>query len=209
MLRLVPREERFFDLLEQAADLIAQGAQALLEMFQEFDRRGQVAEQIFLLEKASDRLTDAVVHKANETFVTPLDREDLQRLARTMDRVINYVNSAANRVQVMGLEAATPDLIEQARTLAQATAAMREAVFCLRKHPRNALEHCHQVNDIETESDRIFRQALRGLFAECPSDVGELWQRLKLKEIHERLEEAVDRCEDAADTLEGAVVKNA
>jgi len=209
MLRLVPREERFFDLLEQTADLVNQGAQALVELFQNFDHRDEATQRIFVLEKASDRLTDAIVHKANETFVTPLDREDLQRLARTMDRVINYVNSAANRVHVLGLDSATPDLIEQAKMLAQATSVMREAVLALRERPREALEHCHQVNEIETASDRIFREALAALFAHCPATVTELWQRLKLKEIHERLEEAVDRCEDVADTLEGAVVKNA
>ena len=209
MLRLLPREERFFDLLEQTADLVNQGAEALAELFRNFDQRDQIAERIFVLEKASDRLTDAIVHKANETFVTPLDREDLQRLARTLDRVINYVNSAANRVRVLGLEAPTQALIEQACTLAQATSAMRDAVLQLRKNPREALGYCHRVGEIETQNDRVFRQALAALFAECPGDVGELWQRLKLKEIHERLEEAVDRCEDAADTLEGAVVKHA
>jgi len=209
MLRLVPREERFFDLLEQAADVLTQGAEALLELFEHFDKRTQIAERIFVLEKTTDRLTDAVVHKTNETFVTPLDREDLQRLARTMDRTMNYINSAANRVHVLDLQTTTPDLVKQAGTLAQAAGAVRQAVFSLRKHPRQALAHCRKVNEIETESDHVFRQALTALFAECPRAVEELWQRLKLKEIHERLEEAVDRCEDVADTIEGAVVKNA
>lgn len=209
MLRLVPRQERFYDLLDQTADLVASAAHLLLEMLEHFDRAPELAKRIWQLEKDSDEVTDDIVLKANETFVTPMDREDIQSIARIMDRTLNYINSVAYRVEILKLKDTTPHLVSQAQSLVMAADAMRQAVVAMRKNPDEALRQVEAVNHIETEGDARFREALAALFENTPDSPAEVLELLKLKEIHERIDAAIDRCEDVADTIEGIMVKNA
>jgi len=206
---LVPRDEKFFHLLERTADLLLEAARLIYRLFEHWEEAEAIVARIWELEKESDRVTDDLVYQTNATFVTPLDREDIQGLARIMDRTLNYINSAAYRVKVLQLRRPTPALLHQTEALVQAAEAMREGVYALRKRPREALQHCERVNTIETEGDARFRQALAALFQSAPTDVEGLLELMKLKEIHERVEAALDRCEDVADTIEGSVVKGA
>jgi hypothetical protein len=157
------------------------------------------------MEKRSDELTDMIVNQVNRTFVTPIDREDIQRLARTMDRALNYINGVAGRMLSYGLSEPTEDLVAQVRHLVKTVEAMREAVKGL-EDGKGVVEKCEQISRLESQGDDLYRAALRNLFADPHADP---LQVVKLKDIHEAVENASDRCEDVADVLEEVIVKHA
>lgn len=205
MLRLIRSERKFFQMLEQTAEGVAETAHLLLDLVEDFrDVEGKV-ERIKALEKRSDQLTDNIINEVNRTFITPIDREDIQRLARTMDRALNYINGVAGRMLSFGLEEPTEDLREQIRHLVKTVGAMRDAVGGL-ESGKGVLEKCERISTLESQGDEIYRQALRNLFADSNADPLRV---VKLKDIHEAVENASDRCEDVADMLEEVIVKHA
>ena len=202
--RLIPREERFFDDFVALAVQIRKGAGLLEEMLAPDRPIWDKADEIKEVEHKCDFITHEVIQRLHRTFVTPLDREDIHTLARTLDDVMDAIDASAAVVRLYQIDRVRPD----ARELAHLVAISAEQVVIAMK----ALERRHgvaepavEINRLENEADRAHQNAVRRLFEEEQNPVA----IIKWKEILDFLEAATDRCEDVANVLEGVVVKHA
>ena len=202
--RLIPREERFFDDFVALAVQIRKGAGLLEEMLAPERPIWDKADEIKEVEHKCDFITHEVIQRLHRTFVTPLDREDIHTLARTLDDVMDAIDASAAVVRLYQIDRVRPD----ARELAHLVAISAEQVVIAMK----ALERRHgvaepavEINRLENEADRAHQNAVRRLFEEEQNPV----TIIKWKEILDFLEAATDRCEDVANVLEGVVVKHA
>ena len=202
--RLIPREERFFDDFVALADQIQKGAALLEEMLAPDRPIWDKADEIKEVEHKCDFITHEIIQRLHRTFVTPLDREDIHTLARTLDDVMDAIDASAAVVRLYQIDRVRPD----ARELAHLVAISAEQVVIAMK----ALERRHgvaepavEINRLENEADRAHQNAVRRLFEEEQNPV----TIIKWKEILDFLEAATDRCEDVANVLEGVVVKHA
>lgn len=202
---LMPREKIFFTLIEQAADNVHEGAQALLALLQDFTDVPAKAQHIKDLEHKGDQLTHEIVERLNKTFITPLDREDIHEIACRLDDILDLIDTAVNRMVLYRVGKPIDDAIAMARVLLKAASIVREAVRALRDPGRVDLlmKSCIDIHTAENEGDRIEQHALAALFegGMAPLDV------IKWKDIIEELEAATDRCEDVANALEGVALK--
>ena len=205
-LRLLPRDEKFFDLFEKAADVVLAGAETLLRMLSDFDNSDIYRKKIGDLEHEGDAVIHAVVDKLNRTFVTPFDHEDIRAIASRLDDIIDYIQATAERLVLYQVKEPYPDSVELAGVLVQTVRQVKAVVGMLRDlgQRRQILELCIEINRLENSGDKLYREALGRLFAE-----GNLLELIRWKEIFEHVEQAVDECEDLADVIESVVVKHA
>jgi predicted phosphate transport protein (TIGR00153 family) len=205
-LRLLPRDEQFFDLFDAAATNVLQGARYLHEMMQNFDRAAEVAKRIEETEHEGDITTHEIMDRLNTTFVTPIDPEDIRELAKTLDDVLDYIEATADRMVLYNVGMPSSYVSDMASILEQAAAEIVKVVDGLHdlRRPRRLLDHCIEINRLENDGDRISRRALAELFRTAtPMDA------IKWKEIYEHIEMAIDKCEDIANIIESVVVKYA
>jgi uncharacterized protein len=204
MVRLVPRETKFFQMFSEVAENVTEGARlmkALLEDYHDVPNRvGKLKE----IEHRGDDMTHAILTKLNQTFITPFDREDIHRLASAMDDVLDLLNAAGDRLITYKIESVPPASVTLAALILQQSIELGRAVAMLEKN-HHVLEHCVEINRLENEADRVAREAIGGLF-ETEKDPIAL---IKMKELFEVLELATDKAEDAANVLEGVVLKSA
>lgn len=142
--------------------------------------------------------------KLNSTFITPFDREDIHRLASSIDDVLDLLNAAGDRMIVYKITAVPPATAELAKLIVQQTDEIERAVAGLEKQ-QHVLEHCVEINRLENEADRITREAVGHLFDTEKDPI----QLIKIKELFETLELATDKAEDAANVLEAVILKSA
>jgi uncharacterized protein len=202
-LSLVPQKREFFRLLERASQNAVEISRLLLRLLEEFPANGSILREIKELEHEGDRLTREVVDLLNRTFVTPIDRDDLYRLAAAIDDVCDHIDEAAGNIAGYGVEEIRPRATEQARVILRSAEKLDEAVHRLEGF-KDSSSQLHALRDLEDEGDRLNRDAVSDLFSsgEDPIVV------IRWKDIHEQLEEAVDACENAADVLEAILVTN-
>ena len=205
-MRLIPRETKFFDMFEEIAGNMVDGARALTELLQDYDyeRMPQAVERIKQIEHRGDEMTHAILVKLNQTFITPFDREDIHRLASSLDDVLDFVYSASNRLLNYKIKQPSPSAQILAGIVLKQAQELQQAVGLLNKDGR-LLPHCVEVNRLENEADQVSREAIGRLFDNASDPI----TLIKLKELLEILEEASDRAEDAANVLETVVLKSA
>lgn len=203
MLRLLPREARFFDLFEAQAAKVHEAARALHEMARNYNQVDEKARHIKVLETQGDHNTHEIIDRLNRTFITPFDREDIHALASALDDVLDNIEGVSSRLALFNILSVTPETLQLTSIIEQACGAIVEAIKHLR-HPQKINEFCIQINHLENEADHISRTTTAKLFHEA-SDFREL---IKWKELYGRLEATTDDCEDVANILEGIVVKN-
>ncbi|HZQ62656.1 MAG TPA: DUF47 family protein [Casimicrobiaceae bacterium] len=207
MARLLPREGKFFDFFNQHADLAARAAlelQALLADLSQLDPRSRAIERN---EKMADQITHQTVQLLHQTFITPLDRDEIHQLITNMDDVLDLMEDIAQCLFLYDVRAVTAEAQKLAEICVSCTSKVKEAVACLEnmKHVDTVLRICGDIDRLETEADHVFRAALAKLFRE-ESDAREI---IKLKEIYQLLEAVTDKCEDVANVIEGIVLENA
>jgi uncharacterized protein len=202
--RLIPREERFYDDFTALAGQILRGARLLMEMLEPPRPIWDKADEIKEVEHKCDFLTHEIIQRLHRTFVTPLDREDIHTLARTLDDVMDAIDASATIVSLYHIETVRPGARELARIIVDSAEQVVGAIRAL--EGRKGVAECAiEINRLENEADRAHQSAIRALFAEEKDAI----QIIKWKEILEYLEQATDRCEDVANVLEGVVVKHA
>ena len=202
--RLIPREERFFDDFVALAVQIRKGAGLLEEMLAPDRPIWDKADEIKEVEHKCDFITHEVIQRLHRTFVTPLDREDIHTLARTLDDVMDAIDASAAVVRLYQIDRVRPDARELAHLVAISTEQVVIAMKALeRRH--GVAEPAVEINRLENEADRAHQNAVRRLFEEEQNPI----VIIKWKEILDFLEAATDRCEDVANVLEGVVVKHA
>ena len=202
--RLIPREPRFFDDFVAMAEQIRLGATMLEEMLAPEKPIWDKADQIKEVEHKCDFLTHEIIQRLHRTFVTPLDREDIHELARSLDDVMDAIDASAAVVRLYSIERVRPDARELVRIIKASTDEMVKALKALERRDGVA-EPAVEINRLENEADRVHYAAVRRLFEEERDPI----VIMKWKEILDFLEDATDRCEDVANAVEGIVVKHA
>jgi len=201
---LAPRGREFFDLFEEAAGNIARATELLDQMLRDYPERRDLAREILICEQEGDRITHDVIHALNNTFVTPIDREDVLVLVSALDDVVDFVEEVADYLGLYKIDAPMEQSQQLARVLAQAGRQISEAMPRLRNFD-DMSHYTVEVNRLENEGDRIGREAVASLFEEGIDPL----VVIRWKDIYERLEEAIDACEKVAYILEGITTKNA
>src|SRR4051812_25466176 len=203
-LRLTPQKREFFSLYSRASANTVEIARLLVQLLDRFPEDGEtLVAQIKEREHQGDALTHDVVNLLNRTFVTPFDRDDMYRLAGAIDDICDHVDEAADNLGSWGVERVPQKARDQAQIILQATAKLDEAVRRLDGF-RDSSDQLADLRRLEDEGDALERDAVAELFRST-EDAKVI---IRWKDIHERLEEAVDALENAADVLEAILVKN-
>jgi uncharacterized protein len=201
--RLIPREEKFYSDFQALADELKRGAKLLEEMVAPDRPIWDKADEIKEVEHKCDFLTHEIIQRLNRTFVTPLDREDIHALARSLDDVMDAIDAVAALVRLYRLDSVRFGARELAHVISASTHQVRLALEALEQH-KGVITHAIEINRLENEADRIHQQAVSRLF----DDERDPLLVIKWKEALDFLEDATDRCEDVANVLEGVVVKH-
>jgi predicted phosphate transport protein (TIGR00153 family) len=202
-MRLIPREEKFYDDFQALAVELQRGALLLEQMLAPERPIWDKADEIKEVEHKCDFLTHEVIQRLNRTFVTPLDREDIHALARSLDDVMDAIDASATLVRLYRLESVRFGARELASIISASTKEVRLALGAMEKR-KGVITHAVEINRLENEADRTHQQAVSRLFDEEHDPI----TVLKWKETLDFLEDATDRCEDVANVLEGVIVKH-
>ena len=201
---LVPQKKEFFQLYNRAAANAVEIARLLDRLLEAFpEGKEDALRSIKDAEHEGDRLTHEVVDLLNRTFVTPFDRDDMYRLAGAIDDVCDHVDEAAGNIVGYGVTRVRVAARNQAGVILRAATELRDAVALLEGFKDSQL-HLDALRELEDEGDTLNRAAVSELFTTEQDPIA----IIRWKDIHERLEEAVDACENAADVLEAILVKN-
>lgn len=204
MVRLVPRETKFFNMFAEMSANVTDGARLLLQILDDFqDMEGRVL-QLKEIEHRGDDMTHAIITKLNQTFITPFDREDIHRLATSLDDVLDYVHAAGERLVTYKIRQRSARATRLAELIVRQTEQISKAISLLDKHDR-VLDFCVEINRLENEADFIAREAIGQLFEEEKDPIA----LIKMKELYEVLEMATDKAEDVANVIETVVLKSA
>jgi len=201
---LVPKDREFFDLFEEAGTNILRSADLLDQMLQTYPERAALARDILICEQEGDRITHDIIRRLNQTFVTPIDREDIYELASKMDDVVDYIEEVADFLGLYKIEAPMEQAQGMARILLHASRQICEALPRLRGF-KDISHYTVEIHRLENDGDRVVREAIAALF-EGGIDPMVV---IRWKDIYERLESAIDATEHTANVLEGIVIKNA
>jgi predicted phosphate transport protein (TIGR00153 family) len=200
---IAPRDREFFDLFEEAGGNILRATGLLEEMLRDFPEKSDLARDILICEQDGDRITHDIIQRLNQTFVTPIDREDIYEMASALDDVVDYTEEVADYLGLYKIEAPMTQAQELAKVLHVCGRQIAEAMPRLRGF-RDLSHYTVEINRLENDGDRITREAIASLF-----DNGiDPMVVIRWKDIFERLEEAIDATEHVANILEGIAIKN-
>ena len=203
-MRLLPRQEKFFASFVSQVRLISEASRLLLEAVKDGNSHlARTAVRIQQLEHEGDEIIHDIFTRLNQTFITPLDPEDIHSLSSRLDDVLDGIEDAAYRMVAYRLEPIPPTVIELCEVVHDCALSLEKAFEALNKDQK-LLEHCIEVNRLEDYADQLVRRAVADLFQEETDPIA----LIKQKEIYEFLEDTTDRCEDVADVLQSVVVKN-
>ena len=201
--RLIPKEEKFYDDFTAVAEQITKGAALLEQMIATDPPRYDLAHEIKEIEHRCDSLTHSTIQRLNQTFVTPLDREDIFELARSLDDCMDAIDHCATLVSLYEFSTIRTGARELSKLLTASGQSVLAAVKALEKKIAIA-PHIIEINRLENEADRVHLHAVKELFAQERDPIAVM----KWKELLDELEKATDECEDVANVLEGVVVKH-
>ncbi len=202
MFRFRPVEGAFFDLFSESAAHLVVGAGLLAEMFNETSDRAHVAERMRAAEHAADETVRAIVRRVNSTFVTPFDREDIHTLATQLDDVMDLLDEAVDMLLLYDVRAVPAQVSKQAEVL-QICADLTVEAMPLLRTPQQLGDYISEINRLERSGDKAYRRIIAELFS---GDYKAL-QVLKVKDVVEVLERAIDAFERVADTVEQIALK--
>ena len=210
--KLLPKEGNFFELFNQHADRIVEGAKAFENLVRHYgdpQLREKYNLEVDNAERAADRVTAEVNRLIHTTFITPIDREQIHSLINQMDDVADLLQDSAETMALYDVHHMTEEITRLTDLSLKCCERLRDAVRLLGKIAdpavaEAALKTCEEIDRLESDADRVMRSAMSKLFREEP-DVREV---IKLKAIYELLETITDKCEDVANCIEGIVLEN-
>ncbi|MDQ3010860.1 MAG: DUF47 family protein [Acidobacteriota bacterium] len=205
MIRLLPREEKYFSLFNNLASHLTESTKLLQNLFSDFDNRASYAEQIKVVEHKCDEITHEIIKKLNQTFITPIDREDIHALATGLDDIVDAIEYTAKRIILYHVAQSTEHARKMCDVMVRLTAHLQTAVGALGNNGEQVLADCIAIHTLENEGDVYHHQAVEKLFAEEKDPI----TIIKMKEIYEKMERMIDKAEDVANVLEAIVLKNA
>jgi uncharacterized protein len=203
-MNLLPKDEKFFDLFAQHVNVLCQSSRLLKSGLQAgYQGICEIAKQMEALERSADELIHQIFRRLQTTFITPIDPEDIQRLATSLDNVLDTIEDVTFRIVAYRLDPIPDAALRLSEMIDGSTQALSRALKALREN-RSVLEDCIEINRLENEADAIERTLVAKLFS---SDIDPI-TLIKQKEIIEILEHATDLCEDVADVIQNVAVKN-
>jgi predicted phosphate transport protein (TIGR00153 family) len=202
--RLLPRDEQFYDLFSELAKRVTGAARLITKLFEDPAHLDRYASEIKTLEHEADSLTHEVTMRINKSFITPFDREDIHMLASRLDDVIDLIDGTARRAQMFHIRQVREPARLLCDVLSRAAVAMESAVEGMKKS-KVVAERAREIKRLEEEGDALYHEAVGSLFSGTPDAL----EVIKWKELFDTLERALDQCEDVANTLEGISLKNA
>ncbi len=210
--KLLPREGNFFEMFNQHADRIVEAARAFSQLvanYNDVHLREQYTRDVDNAERAADRVTHDVNKMLHQTFITPIDREQIHKLINTMDDVADLIQDSAETMALYDVKIMTDDIKRLTDISVKCCERLAAAVKMLstisdKNTAEAALKTCEEIDKLESDADRVMRSAMSKLFREEP-DVREL---IKLKAVYELLETITDKCEDVANLIEGVILEN-
>jgi len=197
MVRLIPRDEKFFGLFEQDGDLILEAARKLEDLVTSYDRLDERIEEIHAIEKRGDAIDDEVILRLERSFTTPFEREDMHELVNHLDDVLDGIYGAAETFKIYGITAPTDEAREMVGIIVAQAAQLGEALRKL-ESGKDITPHLRSVQELESRADQLSRSAIGRLFK---GDIDAL-EVIRLRELYSELEETIDAAEDAADVIE-------
>ncbi len=204
---LAPREREFFDSFEEAGTNIARAGELIDRLFEAWPEERELMAELVACEHDGDRITHDIIQRLNQTFVTPIDREDIYALASSLDDIVDYIEEAADFLGLYRIEAPMAQAQELGAVLREACQAVANAIPRLRDF-RDIHHYTVEINRLENEGDDVLNHALADLFDDA-TDIPSLIKAIRWNELYQQLEDTTDRAEDVANTLEGIVLKNA
>jgi predicted phosphate transport protein (TIGR00153 family) len=205
-LKVSQRGQAFFELFIASAENVRVAAEMLKELVDDYTDVEVKARRIQEREHEGDEVTHEIIRRVNTTFITPLDREDIYKLATDMDDVMDAIEAASDLFVLHHIETPLPEMRAQVDVLLRAAVQTEEALRELPKMGKARLEpYWVEINSLENEGDKLFRRAVADLF----SGDHRAMDVLKWKEVIETLEEALDGLENVANTIESIVLKHA
>jgi hypothetical protein len=197
-------EKEILTILDKLAIKAKETAEQLVLLFSNMENASEYNTKIKKLEREADELTRSIFAELNKTFITPLDREDIQRIAAKTDDVIDFMEGIAGRIKSYNVTSAPPFMLEITKELLNAIKEVELLISRLKdvKVDKSLVEHCRKISDIEHNIDDLYRTAVGQLF-----ETNDAVNIIKLKDIYEAIETASDRCLDVADVVEDIVLK--
>jgi hypothetical protein len=202
--RLIPREERFFDLFVEEAANVLDGARQLETMLRTYENPDKSAKRIRETESKGDEISRDIGRRLEQSFVTPFDREEIHALIGGLDDILDMIEQIADTFVLYNITAPTKTSVKQASLIVQCCETLHQALSNLRGF-KDLEKYLHEVYKLETDGDRLARNAIAGLFDDGTKTI----DVLKWKDIYTFLEETIDKCEDVAQIIERIVVKHA
>ena len=202
---LIPTDTIFFDLFERQAGILKEASWQLVALTEDFTNVKEKRHAIEKLEHKGDQITHHIYEQLNRTFITPLDPEEISRLASALDEVLDYIDGSVEKMFYYNLESTDSHMIELAKLIHMSTSEIESAVKGIRsiKDPHYIEERCIEVNRLENLADDVLAHAMTDLFQTTDAIT-----IIKLKDIYEHLEIATDNCEDVANTLSDIAIRH-
>jgi predicted phosphate transport protein (TIGR00153 family) len=197
-------EKEILTILDNLAIKAKEASEELVQMFMHIENASEYHAKIKKIEREADDLTRSIFAELNKTFITPLDREDMQRIAAKTDDVIDFMEGISGRMVSYHISSNPPYMLDIAKELVNAVKEVELMISQLKnvKVNKSLIDHCRKISDIEHTVDDLYRTAVGKLF-----ETTDAVNIIKLKDIYESLETASDRCLDVADVIEDIVLK--
>lgn len=207
--KLLPREDKFFRMLEESASNLTEAGALMTQVARSQKRaeRDHLVQRMQDHEHRGDTITHRIFSELNSTFVTPLDREEIHALASSLDDIMDHMHGSAARLSIYDLTRLPEPVAQLTRVLVLSMEEILRGVQLLRDlhHPEPLKVVLQKVNEYENEADTIFEEALKTLFRKEKNPI----ELIKIKEVYVALELATDKCEDAANVMESILIKHA
>ncbi len=203
MLNLLPRDEKYFERFTELAVRIQEAARMLQRFFQGEAALSSVLVDVKRLEHECDEISHEILRGIDRTFITPIDREDIHRLAVRLDDVIDLIDGTVRRLEIYRISSPTPISRSLSELIVKTTGELVEAVALLRKQ-KGVMEHCIRIKTLENEGDVVYHDAVASLFANGMPPI----EVIKWKDVYDNMERCIDSCVAVAHVLESVVLKH-
>lgn len=202
---VVPQDKAFFDLFDEMARTVVVAADLLVDFIENFEDVKEKCRQVKELEHQGDDITHQIYEQLNRTFITPLEPEEISRLASALDDILDYIDGTAQQMYSYGITETDDSMIQLAKLIQLSVIEIEKAVTGIRsiKDPGLIEERCIEVNRLENIADNVLGHAIMDIFK-----TKDAITIIKLKDIYENLEMATDKCEDVANVLSDIAIRH-
>ncbi len=203
--RLLPRQESFFQLFQQAADKLQLASNEFCAMLEHLDQQQHYVDAIAMHEEAADDIAHANFELLHKSFITPFDRHDIHQLTSTLDDIIDLINRIAQRFPFYQLQTVPYEVIKLAKLSAEATSHLKAAIYNLHSLKNSAVifKECNEIDLVESKAHQVVLAGEKKLFME----ENDFKAFFKLKEIYGHTKLVINRCQDVANILKGIVLE--